>query len=95
MSAIRCYCGEKFRPDGTCRHRCPPSANPKHLRAEAAKRRKATIESNRYYGTMVGYAETQAAAVRLIPSEARSQAKFTRRKKRSEKRRGSQCQGQK
>jgi hypothetical protein len=35
----RCYCGAGLLDDGTCRYRCPPEANPRHLRKQAGKRR--------------------------------------------------------
>lgn len=90
MSALRCYCGQKLR-DGVCLFRCPPEARPKHLRAQEAKRRKTTFDSNRTIGTMLRRDEVQDAAARVSPAEARTRELFTRRKastgKRDEKRR--------
>jgi hypothetical protein len=41
MTAAKCYCGAPLLADtGACRYRCPPEANPRHLKAQA-KRRKA------------------------------------------------------
>lgn len=35
----RCYCTADLRPDGTCPYRCPPEANPRHLKRQARKRK--------------------------------------------------------
>lgn len=79
MSATRCYCTSPLRPDGTCRYGCPAAANPRHLRAQKAKRRKTTFDSNRTVGTMLRHTEVQDAAARVSPEEARNRERFTRR----------------
>jgi hypothetical protein len=79
MSATRCYCGTKLR-DGVCLFRCPPEANPRHLRAEAAKRKKIELDSNRSVGTMLRHSDVQDAADRVSPVEARNRQMYTRNK---------------
>lgn len=94
MSATRCYCGAPLR-DGVCRHRCPPSASPKHLRAIDKARRTAEAKAKQQLGRgtllneqdMVKHREPQASV------HDRRVANFKHR--RIAKIRGSQCQGQK
>lgn len=93
MSATRCYCGERLRPDGTCRHRCPPSASPKHLRAIDQARRLAEAKANVVVGAMLNEQDMKKhSAPRAALRNARRAAM---KRARIEKRRGSQCQGQK
>lgn len=79
MSPLKCYCGTKLR-DGVCLFRCPAEAAPRHLRAQEAKRRKATFDSNRTKGELLQFTEVQDAAARVSPVEARNRALFTRNK---------------
>lgn len=94
MSATRCYCGEKLRPDGTCRHWCPPSASPKHLRAIDKARRLAEAKAREIgRGTLLNEKDMEAHRSPRASVRARRVAEFKRR--RIAKIKGSQCQGQK
>ncbi len=62
----RCYCTAELRPDGTCRHACPPELKPSRLR------RQAIVARERAYATRVDaerwtlpVAERAAVAERL------------------------------
>lgn len=49
----RCYCGEKFRADGYCKHRCDPALKPSVLRKQRTEAKKrahaARVQSENVY----------------------------------------------
>jgi len=73
MEPPRCYCTDYLRPDGTCRHGCPPELRKPRARAkELNKKIRAQLDHKRsaeWIGLNLTDVRTKAAAV--VPALAR------------------------